>query len=58
MASPGLPALNPPFNLPDFPLLRLPWRTMTEAHLEHPQQAHHGIKGVVPLREATLDFLL
>jgi|GEM_PF-1396202 hypothetical protein len=30
---------NPPFNLPDCPVVRLAWRTLAEAHLEHSKQA-------------------
>ncbi len=53
----GLPAKNPPFNLPDFPVVRLAGLTLAEAHLEHPKEADHSNEGVVPLRKAALNFL-
>ncbi len=56
-ASLGLPAQNPAFNLPDFPLVRLAGRTLAKAHLEHPEEADHSIEGVVPVREAAPNFI-
>jgi hypothetical protein len=52
-----LPAQHPAFNIPDYPLIWLPGRTLAEAHLEHPKEADHCIEGIVPLREAALNFL-
>jgi hypothetical protein len=57
MASLGLPAKNPPFNLPDYSIVRLAGLTLANAHLEHPEEADHRIKCVVPAREAALNFL-
>jgi hypothetical protein len=48
----GLPAKNPPFNLPDYSVARPAGRTLAEAHLEHPEEPDGCIKGVVPVREA------
>ncbi|MGO9274373.1 MAG: hypothetical protein ACLQOO_29770 [Terriglobia bacterium] len=38
-------------------LLRLAGPALAEAHLEHPEEADHGIEGIVPLREAVLNLL-
>jgi len=51
------PSHNPSFDIPDFPVVRLTGRTLSEAHLEHPEEPDHGIKSVVPLREAALNVL-
>ena len=56
MGALGLPAQNPSFNVTDGLLLRLARLTLAEAHLEHPEQADHGIEGVVPLRELRSEF--
>jgi hypothetical protein len=57
MASLGLPAQNPPFNLPDCSVVRPTGLTLAEAHLEHPKEADQSIQGVVPQRKAALNFL-
>jgi hypothetical protein len=57
MASLVRPAQNPPFNLPDYTLVRLAGLTPAQAHLEHTEEADHSIEGIVPMREAALDFV-
>jgi len=52
------PSQNPAFNLPDYFVVRLAGRTLSEAHLEHPEEPDHGIKSVLPLREAALNVLI
>jgi len=47
MASLGLPAQNPPFNLLDYSVVRLAGRTLANAHLKHPKEADHSIEGVI-----------
>ena len=56
MASLGLSAKNPAFNLPDLQVVRLTGLTLAEAHLEHLKEADDHIKGAVPEREAALHF--
>ena len=57
VASLGLSAKNPPFNLPDYSFARLAGLTLAEAHLEHPKEADHSIEGIVPMRKAAPNFL-